>query len=44
VQWQYQLNYKWYPWQKFKAIFADNIYGSALDSALISLKSFVEKK
>lgn len=42
VQWQYEMHLKWYAWEKFKAVFADNMYGPLLDSNLTALKIKVE--
>jgi hypothetical protein len=44
VNWYSSITVKWYPWEKFKTIFYDNMYGPALDSNLIALKYYIEKK
>jgi hypothetical protein len=43
VNWYCTMKVKWYPWDKFRSIFFDNIIGSVLDSNLTALKVFVEK-
>ncbi len=41
VQWQYNIHLKWYPWEKFKGVFADNVYGPLLDSNITALNKYI---
>lgn len=43
VEWQALTKLHWYPWEKFYAIFIDKLTGPGYDTALNSLKDFVEK-
>jgi hypothetical protein len=43
VNWVYTFKSKWYPWEKMKSLFNDNVYGAALDSNLMALKKYIEK-
>jgi hypothetical protein len=43
VNWMFHFRSKWYPWQKFRAIFIDNMYGPSLDSNLTALKKYIER-
>ncbi len=42
VQWNSIMNLGWLPWNKFAGIFAEKIGGPGYDSALSSLKNYVE--
>ena len=42
VEWLAVTKMKWYPWQKFYAIFMDKITGPGYESALNGLKEYVE--
>ncbi len=43
VNWYSSVTVNWYPWEKLRTIFYDNIYGPALDSNLVSFKRYMEK-
>jgi hypothetical protein len=40
VNWYTETNLKWYPWEKFKSLFFEQIYGNVLDSNLYYLKQY----
>ncbi len=42
VEWKALTKLKWYPWEKFAGIFVSEITGPGYDSALKSLKSYIE--
>jgi hypothetical protein len=42
VQWQAITHLKWYPWEKFSGLFVEKMAGSGNETALKSLKSFME--
>ncbi len=42
VQWTSITKLKWYPWEKFSGIFIEKMSGSGFQSALTSLKIYVE--
>jgi hypothetical protein len=42
VNWQSQFTSKWYPWERFRSIFIDNMLGPALEANLKSLKAYME--
>jgi hypothetical protein len=44
VNWYNETHVNWYPWEKFKTIFYDNIYGPSLDSNLVAFKYYMENK
>ena len=44
IQWKAITNLKWYPWEKFGGIFIEKLSGAGYESALASLKQFVEKQ
>ncbi len=43
VEWKAINNIKWYPWEKFGAMFLNDISGPAYEDALKSLKHYLEK-
>ncbi|MBL7726189.1 MAG: SRPBCC family protein [Dinghuibacter sp.] len=43
VNWYADFHSKWYPWEKFRSMFFDQLYGPSLDSNLVRLKQFTEK-
>jgi hypothetical protein len=43
VNWMYHFKSKWYPWEKFRSMFYDNMFGPVLDSNLTALKNYLEK-
>jgi hypothetical protein len=44
VNWYSTMDVKWYPWEKFRTIFFDNMIGPSLDSSLASFKNYMEHK
>lgn len=42
LQWYMDFKLKWYPWDKFKSLFFENIYGPHLEQGLANLKSKCE--
>ncbi len=44
VNWFSTIDVNWYPWEKFRTIFFDNILGPTLDSSLVSFKNYMEQK
>jgi hypothetical protein len=44
VEWKAINNIKWYPWEKFGAMFLNDITGPGYEEALKSLKAFLEKR
>lgn len=43
VNWFYQFKARWYPWEKFRSIFIDNMYGPSIDTNLTALKKYLER-
>ncbi len=43
VQWQFEQNLKWYPWEKFGSLMSDKILGTMMEKNLNNLKSTLEK-
>ncbi|MDB5203623.1 MAG: hypothetical protein JWQ27_3032 [Ferruginibacter sp.] len=44
VEWKALTKLKWYPWEKFAGIFVDKITGPGYETALNSLKEYLEKR
>lgn len=42
VEWNVLIRLKWYPWEKFYGIFIEKITGEGYETALNSLKTYVE--
>lgn len=42
LQWYMDFHLQWYPWQKFSALFYENIYGTMMEQGLMNIKSTVE--
>ena len=42
VQWYMDFKLKWYPWEKFKSLFYENIYGVHMEQGLANLKELSE--
>jgi hypothetical protein len=42
LQWYMDLKLKWYPWEKFKSLFFENIYGPHMEQGLANLKTVSE--
>ena len=43
VNWYSTIHVQWYPWEKFRTLFFENIHGPSLDSNLVALKQYIEK-
>lgn len=44
LQWYMDFKLKWYPWEKFKSLFLENIYGPHLEQGLANLKTVCERR
>ena len=42
VQWYFDFNLKWYPWEKFGSIIFDKQLGPPMETSLTGLKKFIE--
>lgn len=42
AQWYMDFKLKWYPWEKFKSLFYENIYGPHMERGLANLKELSE--
>jgi hypothetical protein len=42
LQWYMDFKLRWYPWEKFKSLFFENIYGFQMEQGLENLKSLSE--
>ena len=42
VQWYMDFNLPWYPWEKFKSLFYEDIYGVQMEQGLSNLKQLME--
>ena len=42
LQWYMDFKMRWYPWEKFKSLFFENIYGAQMEEGLINLKELGE--
>jgi hypothetical protein len=42
AQWYMDFELRWYPWEKFKSLFFENIYGAHLEQGLKNLKELSE--
>lgn len=42
LQWYMNFKLKWYPWEKFKSLFFENIYGPHMEQGLAKLKTVCE--
>lgn len=43
VNWYVLFHSKWYPWEKFRSMFYDQMHGPSLDSNLLKFKGYIEK-
>ena len=41
VQWYMDFNLRWYPWEKFRSLFYENIYGIQMEQGLSNLKQLM---
>jgi hypothetical protein len=44
VQWYMDFRLPWYPWEKFKSLFYENIYGLQMEQGLANLKQLCEAR
>ena len=42
LQWYMDFKLRWYPWEKFKSLFFENIYGPQMEQGLANLKELSE--
>lgn len=42
AQWYMDFKMRWYPWEKFKSLFFENIYGPHMEKGLANLKAVAE--
>jgi len=42
LQWYMDFKLRWYPWEKFKSLFYENIYGVQMEQGLLNLKELSE--
>jgi hypothetical protein len=43
VQWYMDFRLPWYPWEKFRSLLFEKLYGSRMEQGLTNLKALVEK-
>lgn len=43
VNWKFEQQLKWYPWERFKALLIDKILGDPMEAGLASLKKEIEQ-
>ncbi len=43
VQWYMDFRLPWYPWEKFRSLLFEKLYGSRMEQGLANLKALVEK-
>ena len=44
VQWYFDFRLRWYPWEKFRSLFYENIYGVQMEQGLANLKELMEAR
>jgi len=42
LQWYMDFKLKWYPWEKFRSLFYENIYGVQMEQGLHNLKELAK--
>lgn len=42
IQWYMEFKLRWYPWEKFRSLFYENIYGVQMEQGLSNLKQLME--
>lgn len=42
LQWYMDFKLRWYPWEKFRSLFYENIYGAQMEQGLANLKELAE--
>jgi hypothetical protein len=43
LQWQFHQKLKWYPWEKFSAIFSEKALAPSMEKSLDNLKKYLEQ-
>ncbi len=43
LQWYFDFNIKWYPWEKFFSLAYDKMYGTQMEAGLSNLRKSVER-
>ena len=43
LQWYMDFHLGWYPWEKFRSLLFEKLYGSGMEQGLTNLKVLVEK-
>lgn len=44
LQWYMDFKLRWYPWEKFRSLFYENIYGVQMEQGLSNLKQLMENR
>lgn len=44
IQWYMDFKLQWYPWEKFRSLFYENIYGVQMEQGLSNLKQLMEDR
>lgn len=44
IQWYMEFKLRWYPWEKFRSLFYENIYGVQMEQGLSNLKQLMEDR
>jgi len=44
LQWYMDFKLRWYPWEKFRSLFYENIYGLQMEQGLLNLKELSEER
>lgn len=44
IQWYFDFRLRWYPWEKFRSLFYENIYGVQMEQGLTNLKQLMEDR
>jgi len=44
LQWYMDFKLRWYPWDKFRSLFYENIYGQQMEQGLLNLKELSERR
>jgi hypothetical protein len=44
LQWYMDFELRWYPWEKFRSLFYENIYGLQMEQGLLNLKELSEER
>jgi len=43
LQWYMDFSLRWYPWEKFKSLFYENVYGVQMEQGLANLKELLKE-